>query len=645
MFPSIVELQGVVARMQLLPFSNPKKSLLWRGSAQMSSLVQRLALRRVFGALALILACLVASVALAEDTTESRANIGSATPQAVQCKTGKFCPAGSVCLEDGGCGRNTLEKCAAGWSYDPDSGDCTPPGKIKCTGGGYCEPGQVCTPDGGCAPPLPKSVPCNVSVGDGACPRGTKCIGGNRCVDTRIMKICDSGAIVPKSTFCMESPHGTAAWLAIRVGTQSSSPAVEPPGKSEALAAETAKREAERKAAEETAARETKDREARELAQREAQQKAEIEAEKRAKREAAERAKQDAREQAKREAQEKAQRDADEKAQREAQRKADIEAKKQAQREAQEAAQRQAQEQAQKDAQRKAELEAEKQAKREAEETAQQQAKREAQEKAQREADEKAQREAQRKADIEAKKQAQREAKEAAQREAQEQAQKDAQRKAELEAEKQRKREAAEKAKEQAKLDAQEKAQRQADEKAQREAQRKADIDAKKQAQGEAPETPPGDQRKAKGSAKQQPQQKQSDGEEQARPGDEEGELPDAKEVARADVGTEQKPEDGGPVENNSPSPATEGASSKHVEAAQGPCGGQIVSVSENQEGSGKVQCMYIPNKCMHFTTFRVQSSKSGTITRRAGPGDTEKVCASDAKTKLTYGGWSKANW
>jgi DNA segregation ATPase FtsK/SpoIIIE-like protein len=604
-------LRGLLLGMGPSSFSNPDKwSLLWRGFAQMSSfLIQTLSRRLAFGALALVLACLVTGFAQAGDTTESRADTVAAMPQAVQCKSGKFCPAGSVCLEGGGCGRNTLEKCAAGWSYDSDSGDCTPPGKIKCTGGGYCEPGQVCTPDGGCAPPLPKSVPCNVSAGDGACPRGTKCIGGNRCVDTRIMKICDSGAIVPKSTFCMESPHGTAAWLAIRIGAQSSSPAVEPPGKSEALAAETAKREAERKAAEETAAREAKDREARELAQRETQQKAEIEAEKRAKREADERAKQEAREQAKREAQEKAQRDADEKAQREAQRKADIEAKKQAQREAQEAAQRQAQEQAQKDAQRKAELEAEKQAKREAEETAQQQAKREAQEKAQREADEKAQREAQRKADIEAKKQAQREAKEAAQREAQEQAQ------------------------------------RQADEKAQREAQRKADIDAKKQAQGEAPETPPGDQRKAKGSPKQQPHQKQSDGEEQARPGDEEGELPDAKEVARADVGTEQKPDDGGLVENNPPSPATEGASSKHVEAAQGPCGGQIVSVFENQEGSGKVQCMYIPNKCMHFTMFRVQSSKSGTITRRAGPGDTEKVCASDAKTKLTYGGWSKANW
>ena len=201
--------------------------------------------------------------------------------KAPSAKAANIARQGSFCLEDGGCGRSTAEKCAPGWDFDPASGDCTPPGKIRCDGGGYCEPGQVCTPDGGCAPPLSGSVACHAPTGDGSCPRGTKCVGGNRCVDTRIMKVCRSGTVVPKNTYCMESPQGTSAWLTIRLGKQTDSPVVaQQPGKSGAE--EQATRKAERATLKQKA-----EREAKEQAKREAQEKAKRDAEEQAARKAA----------------------------------------------------------------------------------------------------------------------------------------------------------------------------------------------------------------------------------------------------------------------------------------------------------------------------------------------------------------------
>jgi DNA segregation ATPase FtsK/SpoIIIE-like protein len=456
-----------------------------------------------------------------------------AKAQSTQCKSGKYCPAGSFCLEDGGCGRSTAEKCAPGWDFDPASGDCTPPGKIRCDGGGYCEPGQVCTPDGGCAPPLSGSVACQAPTGDGSCPRGTKCVGGNRCVDTRIMKVCRSGAVVPKNTYCMESPQGTSAWLTIRLGKQTVSPVVtQQPDKSRA---------------EEQAALK---------AEREAQQKAEREAKEQAKREAQEKAKRDAEEQAARKAAEKAERDTQQKAEREA-----------------------------KD-----------------------QAKREAQEKAKRDAEEQAA------------------------RKAVEKAERDAQQKAERET------------KEQAKREAQEKAKRDAEERAARKAAEKAERDAKARQDGKQNSVKLPEASMAGKAEDASPRETNEQAQHESQSKSERA----GEEHATLKTETEQKSSQDQESENGLPA-APRGLSanlpSQGVEAGKGPCGGSVMLVFESIENGEKVQCMYIPNKCMHFTTFRVKASNSEMITRRVGPGDTERICAPNNKAKLSLSGWSKANW
>ena len=129
----------------------------------------------------------------------------------VDCRNGKNCPDGNICLKDGLCGvRSRRRRAASGHSRAHGAsrasraqvkpGSCVPIGYSDCRNGSICPPGSRCneeknTCDGGGPPTGPM-------CGDYRCEAGRICSSSGRCMNTTYFQDCGGGTICSKNKAC-----------------------------------------------------------------------------------------------------------------------------------------------------------------------------------------------------------------------------------------------------------------------------------------------------------------------------------------------------------------------------------------------------------------------------------------------------------
>ena len=130
----------------------------------------------------------------------------------VDCRNGKYCPDGNVCLKDGLCGVRVEAPpgsfrtqsgtwCEPGFrehKYKP--GSCVPLAYSDCRNGSICPPGSYCnetknTCDGGGPPKGPM-------CGNYRCEEGRICSSSGRCMNTTYYQDCGGGTICSKNKAC-----------------------------------------------------------------------------------------------------------------------------------------------------------------------------------------------------------------------------------------------------------------------------------------------------------------------------------------------------------------------------------------------------------------------------------------------------------
>jgi hypothetical protein len=134
----------------------------------------------------------------------------------VDCRNGKYCPKGNICLKDDMCGErvgmppgstptSTGSWCEPGFrehKYRP--GSCVPIGYSDCTTGGICPPGSTCTNTGNCTGGNPRTGPV---CGGGRCEEGRICSSAGRCMNTTYYQDCGGGVICSKNKACSLDGH------------------------------------------------------------------------------------------------------------------------------------------------------------------------------------------------------------------------------------------------------------------------------------------------------------------------------------------------------------------------------------------------------------------------------------------------------
>ncbi|MGE0420679.1 MAG: hypothetical protein AB7O88_00365 [Reyranellaceae bacterium] len=130
----------------------------------------------------------------------------------VDCRNGKYCPDGNICLKDGLCGEKVDVPpgsvkfpsgtwCEPGFrehQYKP--GACVPIGYSDCRNGAICPPGSRCNEDQNtCDGGGPATGP---QCGKYRCEEGRICSSSGRCMNTTYYQDCGGGTICSKNKAC-----------------------------------------------------------------------------------------------------------------------------------------------------------------------------------------------------------------------------------------------------------------------------------------------------------------------------------------------------------------------------------------------------------------------------------------------------------
>lgn len=131
----------------------------------------------------------------------------------VDCRNGKYCPAGNVCLKGDVCGEaveappGSIRTASGAWcepgfrEHKHNPGSCVPSSYADCPNGRICPPGTTCAAGGGCTGGAPATGP---ECAGRRCEEGRICSSAGGCMNPTYFQDCGSGTICSKNKACAQ---------------------------------------------------------------------------------------------------------------------------------------------------------------------------------------------------------------------------------------------------------------------------------------------------------------------------------------------------------------------------------------------------------------------------------------------------------